>query len=132
MKDLKIWENNNYKLHVSIIKNLTIDCIPYLIFDDILKRKGIESVMVMYKHPHNQIVTTLILGLWSRQGLAKVWVKNEVEESYFMFLRVYESVREWTHTFSSELSFWELESQWTLKFSKGDDKGQNLLNFFFF
>jgi hypothetical protein len=45
MEDLKNWENNNYKLHVAIIKNLTSDCIAhfvmYLIFDDIPKKKGV-------------------------------------------------------------------------------------------
>jgi hypothetical protein len=42
----------------------------------------------------NLLVTTLALGLRSRQGLAKVWVKNEVRESHFMLLGVWESVRE--------------------------------------
>jgi len=33
-----------------------------------------------------------------------------------------------TPTLLSEFSFWELESQWTFKFLKGDCKGQNSLN----
>ncbi len=32
---------------------------------------------------------------------------------------------EWTLTLPKELSFWELESRWTSKFSKGDYRGQN-------
>ncbi len=33
-------------------------------------------------------------------------------------------MKEWTLTFPSELPFWELESQWTPKSSKGDCRGQ--------
>jgi hypothetical protein len=43
-------------------------------------------------------------------------------ESHLMFLGVQESVREWTLALPSELPFWELESQWIPKFSKGDCK----------
>jgi hypothetical protein len=45
-----------------------------------------------------------------------------------MLLGVQKSVREWTLTLPSELPFWELESQWTPKFSEGDCKGQNSLD----
>jgi len=38
-----------------------------------------------------------------------------------------ENVRQGTPTLPNELPFWELESQWTLEFSKGDYRGQNLL-----
>jgi hypothetical protein len=42
------------------------------------------------------------------------------------------SVREWTLTLPSalpsELPFWELESQWTPEFSKGDCKGRNSMD----
>ncbi len=59
MEDLKNWENSHYKLHAATTKNLAIDYIPYLviysIFDDIPKRKCIQSVMVLCKHVHNQI-----------------------------------------------------------------------------
>jgi hypothetical protein len=41
---------------------------------------------------------------------------------------VWESVREWTLTFPSELPFWELESQWTPKSSKSNCGGQNPLS----
>jgi hypothetical protein len=34
----------------------------------------------------------------------------------------------WTLTLPSELPFWELESQWTSNFSKGDCKGHNSLD----
>ncbi len=49
-------------------------------------------------------------------------------KSHSMLLGVWESVREWTSTFPSELPLWELESQWTLKFSENDCKGQNPLD----
>jgi hypothetical protein len=39
-------------------------------------------------------VTTLALGLRSKQGLAKVWAKCESRESHFMLLGMQESVRE--------------------------------------
>jgi len=39
-------------------------------------------------------VATLALGLRPRQGLTKVWAKNQAWESHFMFLGVWESVRE--------------------------------------
>jgi len=39
-------------------------------------------------------VATLTLGLRPRQGLAKVWAKNEAQESHFMLLWVWKSVGE--------------------------------------
>jgi len=45
-----------------------------------------------------------------------------------MLSEVQENVREWTFTFPSEFPLWELESQWTPKFLKGDCKGQNSLD----
>jgi hypothetical protein len=60
------------------------------------------------------VVTTLTLGSRPRQRLAKVGAKSEAQESHF--------------TFPSELSFWELKSQWTFKSSKGDYRGQNSLD----
>jgi len=41
---------------------------------------------------------------------------------------VQKSVREWTFTLPNELPFWELESQWTPKSSKGNCKGKNSLD----
>jgi hypothetical protein len=58
--------------------------------------------------------------------------KRKVWESHLMLSRVQKNVREWTLTLPSELPFWELESQWTLKFSEGDCKGQNPLYWIFF
>jgi hypothetical protein len=37
-------------------------------------------------------------------------------------------VREWTFALSSELSLWELESQWTPEFSENNCRGQNPLD----
>jgi hypothetical protein len=48
-------------------------------------------------------VTTLILGSRPQQELAKVWAKNEAQESHFMLLGMWEIVREWTSTLPSEL-----------------------------
>jgi len=58
----------------------------------------------------------------------KVWAKHKTQDSHFMFLRVQESAREWTLTLPSELPLWELESQWTHKFSEGNYRGQNSLD----
>ncbi len=77
------------------------------------------------------IVTPLALGSWPRLGLAKVRAKSQAWESHFMFPGVWESVREWTPTLPSELPFWELESQWTPKFSEGGSRGQNSLDWRF-
>jgi hypothetical protein len=49
------------------------------------------------------IVTTLVLDLRPKQGLAKVRAKSEAQESHFMFPGVWESVREWTSTLPNEL-----------------------------
>ncbi len=49
------------------------------------------------------VVTTLALGLWSKQKLTKMWAKSEARESHFMLSRMHESVKEWTPTLSSEL-----------------------------
>jgi hypothetical protein len=77
---------------------------------------------------HLDIVATLTLGLWPRQGLAKVWAKSEAQESHFMYSRMWENVKEWTSTLPSELPLWELESQWCPKSSKNNCKGQNSLD----
>jgi hypothetical protein len=45
-----------------------------------------------------------------------------------MLLRVQKNVKEWTLTLPSELSFWELESQWTPEFLGSDCRGQNPLD----
>ncbi len=50
----------------------------------------------------------------------------------FTLSRVQESVREWVHRLPSEFPFWELKSEWTLKYSKsGKLKGQNSLDWKF-
>jgi hypothetical protein len=58
------------------------------------------------------IVTTLTLGLWPRQRLARAQAKRRMWE--------------WKLTLSSELPIWELESPWTPKLSKSDCKSQNI------
>jgi len=73
-------------------------------------------------------VVTLTLGSQPIQGLAKVRAKYEAQESHFMLPGVQGSVREWTLTLPNELPLWELESQWTSKFSKNNCKGQNPLD----
>jgi len=73
-------------------------------------------------------VATLALGSRPKQGFARLRVKREAWRSHLMFLGVQKNVREWTLTFRSELPFWELESQWTFKFSEGKCRGQNPLD----
>jgi hypothetical protein len=55
------------------------------------------------------------------KGVGQDWAP----ESHFMFPGVQKSVREQILTLPSELPFGELDSQWTLKFSEGNFKGQN-------
>jgi len=43
-------------------------------------------------------VATLTLGLWPRQGLAKVWAKNEAQDSHFMLSGVWEGDKMNLHT----------------------------------
>jgi len=43
---------------------------------------------------HVSIVATLALGSQPRQGLAKVRAKSEARKSHFLFLGVWENVRE--------------------------------------
>jgi len=38
------------------------------------------------------------------------------------------NVREWAHTLPNGFPFWELDSRWTLEFSKSDLKGENSLD----
>ncbi len=75
-----------------------------------------------------EVVVTLALGLRPRQRLAKVRAKREAQESHLMFSRMQESVRDWTSTFPSELSFWELEFQWIHEFLESNFKGLNSLD----
>jgi hypothetical protein len=62
-------------------------------------------------------VVTLALGLWPRQGLARLQAKREAQESHLMLMAVQKSVREWTITLLSELPF-----------SEDDCRGQNRLD----
>jgi hypothetical protein len=75
-----------------------------------------------------QLITTLTLGSWPRQGLARVWDKREAREVHLILPRVQESVRKWALTLPSELPLGELECRWTPKSSKSDCKGQNPLD----
>jgi hypothetical protein len=46
----------------------------------------------------------------------------------FTFLRVQEIMREWAHTISSGLPFWELKFLWSPEFSKNDLRSQKSLD----
>jgi hypothetical protein len=80
-----------------------------------------------------KFIVTLTLGLWLKQGLARVWAckgagQEGSRESHFMLPRMQANVREWTLTLPSELPLWELESGWTLEFSESDCRSQNSLD----
>jgi hypothetical protein len=60
---------------------------------------------------NNMIITTLALGSWPKQRVARLQAKRKTWESHHMLLGVPKSVREWTLTLPSELPCWELESQ---------------------
>jgi hypothetical protein len=68
------------------------------------------------------------LGLATKARVCKGAAQEWAQESHFMLQGVQESVREWTPTFPSELSLWELESQWISKSSQGNCRCQNSLN----
>jgi hypothetical protein len=72
-------------------------------------------------------VATLALGSRPRQGLTKVRAKSESGSHISCFGNAREC-EGMNPTLPSEFPLWELESQWTLKFSKGDCKGQNSLD----
>jgi hypothetical protein len=86
---------------------------------------GVEVVLMWQD---GDIVATVALGSWPRQGLARVRAKREARESHFMLLGVQKIVREWTLTLPRELPLWESESGWTLKFLERDCKSQNSLD----
>jgi hypothetical protein len=86
--------------------------------------KNLLSYMLLLMN----IVATLTLGSRPRQRLVRVWAKKEAQESHLMFTGVQKSVRKWTLTLPSELSFWELESQWIPESLEGDCRGQNPLD----
>ncbi len=77
---------------------------------------------------HILFVITLALGSRPKQGLAKVWAKNEAWKSHFMLSEMWENVKEWISTLPSELPLWELEFQWTPECSESNCKGQNPLD----
>jgi hypothetical protein len=83
------------------------------------------SIAPQNASPTLYILAILTLGSQPRQGFTKVRAKYETRESHFMLPGVQESVREWTLTLSSELSLWELESQWTPEFLNNNYRGQN-------
>jgi len=51
------------------------------------------------------VVVTLALGSWPRQGFVKVQANNEAQDSHFMLPKVWESMREQIPTLPSELPF---------------------------
>jgi hypothetical protein len=64
---------------------------------------------------------TLTLGLWPRQGVARLRAKKKTQSH----ITCSWECKEWTLTLPSELPCWELESQWTHESSEHDCKGQN-------
>jgi hypothetical protein len=110
-----------------------MDLIRIMFMLNLLKHqplKKIYQMMIQVQVKLGMFVTTLALGSWPRQGLAKVRTKNETWESHFMLLGMWESVKEWTSTLPSEFPLWELEFWWTPKFSKSNYMGQNRIEYF--
>jgi hypothetical protein len=89
----------------------------------------IELKMIYLNQGEITNVATLALGSWPwpKQQLAKVWAKNEASESHFMLLgNVGECERMNLHTqVSSTLG---VRVPIDSKSSKGNGRGQNLLN----
>jgi hypothetical protein len=89
----------------------------------------LKSIVLMtkWKLPNTSIVATLALGSRPRQSFARLQAKREGHESHLVLPWVQKSVRAWTFTLPSEFPFWELESRWIPKSSKGNCRGQNPL-----
>jgi hypothetical protein len=75
------------------------------------------------------------LGLATKARVCKVVgqegsprVASHAPESHISCSQEWKRMREWTFTLPSELSFWELKSQWTPKFSEGNFRGHNPLD----
>jgi hypothetical protein len=73
------------------------------------------------------VITTLTLGSWPRQGLARGQNKRETREAHLIFPRVQESVREWTLTLPRQLPLEELEFRKTPESSGSNCRGQTPL-----
>jgi hypothetical protein len=70
----------------------------------------------------------LNLGLMTK---ARLWKGADWECNPRITLtlsRMWENVKDWTHTLLCGFWFWELESLWTFKYSKNNLKGQNSLD----
>jgi hypothetical protein len=73
-------------------------------------------------------VMTLALGLWPRQGAWKGASRKCNPGVTFTFLRMWESVKKWTHTFPSGFPLRKLKFQWIPKFLESDLRCQNSLD----
>jgi hypothetical protein len=73
-----------------------------------------------------KIVTTLTLGLQPKQGAWKGEGQECNPKVTFPLSGVQESVKDWTHTFSNGLPFWEFKYWGTFQSLENDLKGQNL------
>jgi hypothetical protein len=105
-----------------LVNNLQDCCKPSVIF--LFHRMTLHYFLIT----NGSSVRTRALGSWPKQGLARLRAKREAWESHFMLLKVQKNVNKWALTFANELPFWELESQWTPKSSKGNRRGQNPLD----
>jgi hypothetical protein len=89
--------------------------------------KRIFKYSLTCKPHHNvDIIITLTLGSWPRQGFARLWAKKEAG-SHTTYSWECEKVWGNEPSHPKGVPLWELESQWTPKSSKGDCRGQNLM-----
>jgi hypothetical protein len=115
--DWALWLRLNQRHMQLVIHELLNSCrFTHLVIKPIILSTRIFLFWFNIEIPCHQwpCVATLALGLWPRQkgsqgrGPRRAW--------------------KWRLTLPSELSFWELESQWTPEPSKSDCKGQNTLH----
>jgi hypothetical protein len=128
---------NLLQMHMFKIR-LVITSIKKLTIHSTWQKSCDKKIIQILQHPFRgfalefliavMFVVTLTLGSRPRQGFAKVWAKRKAQESHFTLLGVQETMREQTLTLPSELSFWELESQWTPEFLEKNFRGQNPLD----
>jgi hypothetical protein len=98
---------------------------PHIILTLLLQHGSISKIGQKFR---SESITTLALGSWLKQGLARLRAKKEARESHLVLPRVQKSVKEWTLTFPSELPLWNWNPKWTPKFSKNNYRGQNSLD----
>jgi len=116
-------QNMKFCISCNDHKNISHNIIEGHLFLTMSATKKLNPHRIQWLTTNAMCVTTLTLGSWLRQG---AW-KGEGQECNlgitFTLSGMRKNVREWTHTFPSGLSLWELEFWRNFKSSKSNLKG---------